>query len=38
MFKITSYNDDDTAGGHLIRDQKYAYTSRLKHYFTIFIH
>ena len=30
--------DDDTVHGHLTSHQKYVYTSRLKHYFAIFMH
>ena len=36
--KLIVQNDDDTMRGHLIHHQKYAYTSRLKHYLTIFMH
>ena len=36
--KLIVQNDDDTMRGHLIHHQKYTYTSRLKHYLTIFMH
>ena len=36
--KLIVQNDDDSTHGHLIHHQKYVYTSRLKHYLTIFMH